>query len=121
LNVQNFLLKVRDALTENGILAITVPPLKHKIVGGHVSLWNGGLMLYRLVLAGFDCKEAKILRYSNNISVILRKREVDVLGDIEYDRGDIRKIRKFLPPGLNYETRDKIDDPFDGNILRHNW
>jgi SAM-dependent methyltransferase len=121
LNVQNFLLKVRDALTENGILAITVPPLKHKIAGGHVSLWNGGLMLYRLVLAGFDCKEAKILRYGNNISVILRKREVDILGEIEYDRGDIRKIRKFLPPDLNYETRDKVDDPFDGNILRHNW
>ncbi len=61
LNVQIFLTKVRDVLLENGVLAITVPPLKHKIAGGHVSLWNGGLLLYRLVLAGFDCKDAKIL------------------------------------------------------------
>lgn len=121
LNVQDFLIKVRSVLADDGILAITVPPLKHKIAGGHVSLWNGGLLLYRLVLAGFDCKDARLLRYGNNISAIIRKREVDVLGEIEYDRGDIRKIRKFLPADLNYVTDDKVDDPFDGDIHRHNW
>lgn len=121
LNVQQFLVRVRDVLAENGVLAITVPPLKHRIAGGHVSLWNGGLVLYRLVLAGFDCKDAKILRYGNNISVLLRKRDVNVLDAIEYDRGDIRKIRRFLPVGLNYVAGDAIDDPFDGDILRHNW
>jgi SAM-dependent methyltransferase len=121
LNVQSFLIKVKDALRPDGILAITVPPLKHTIAGGHVSLWNGGLLLYRLVLAGFDCSEARILRYGNNVSALLRKREIDVLGEIEYDRGDLRKIRKFLPASLPYATRDEVDDPFDGNILRLNW
>jgi SAM-dependent methyltransferase len=72
LNVQQFLVRVRNVLAENGALAITVPPLKHKIAGGHVSLWNGGLLLYRLVLAGFDCKDAKILRYGNNISAFAK-------------------------------------------------
>lgn len=121
LNVQSFLLKVHDALIENGILAITVPPLKHKIAGGHVSLWNGGLILYRLVLAGFDCKDARILRYGNNISVLVKKNKIDIPSNIEYDRGDIRKIRQFLPNDLKYDTTDKVDDPFDGDILKHNW
>jgi SAM-dependent methyltransferase len=121
LNVQSFLVKVKQVLRPDGVLAITVPPLKHTIAGGHVSLWNGGLLLYRLVLAGFDCSDARILRYGNNVSALLRKREIDVLGEIEYDRGDIRKIRKYLPAGLPYATRDAVDDPFDGDILRLNW
>lgn len=38
LNPHSFLLKLHSCLKENGILALTVPPLKHEIVGGHVCL-----------------------------------------------------------------------------------
>lgn len=121
LNVQDFLTKLSAVVREGGVLAITVPPLKHRIAGGHVSLWNGGLLLYRLVLAGIDCSETQLLTYKNNISVLVRKRSINVLSELEYDRGDIRKIKPYLPRGLDFVNDDPVDTPFDGEILRLNW
>lgn len=121
LNVQLFLEKLVASAREGGVLALTVPPLKHLIAGGHVSLWNGGLLLYRMVLAGVDCREARLLAYGNNISLLVRKRSITVLDRLEYDRGDLKKIREFLPEGLRYKLDDPVDTPFDGDILRLNW
>src|SRR4051812_35476048 len=56
-NVQVFLHKIFRDLKLGGVLALTVPPLKHEIVGGHLTLWNAGLVLYNLVVAGFDCRD----------------------------------------------------------------
>lgn len=119
LNPHNFLTKIHSVTKEGGIVAITVPPLKHQIVGGHLSLWNGGLLLYHLVLAGFDCKNASILQYGYNISVILRKESIK-FPNVVFDMGDIRTIRPYLPAGLPFESNTN-DDPFNGNILRLNW
>lgn len=120
LDVQAFLLKVNDCLKEGGILAITVPPLKHEIVGGHVSLWNPGLLLYRLVLAGLDCRDASVLAYGYNISVIVRKRSIEAFPELAFDAGDIRRLRQFLPEGLSF-TPTQHDDPFDGLFFELNW
>ena len=46
-----FLKKVHSLLNEGGYLAIIVPPRKPFIVGGHVTIWNAGLVLYNLILA----------------------------------------------------------------------
>ena len=74
-NPNLFLKKIFNDLKTNGILLITVPPLKHQIVGGHVTLWNAGLLLYNLILAGFDCSKAKCKEYGYNISIILQKQK----------------------------------------------
>ncbi len=68
-----FLEKCYRDLKDDGILAITVPPRKDAIVGGHVTLWNAGLLLYNLVLAGFDCSKASVKTYGYNVSVVVRK------------------------------------------------
>jgi SAM-dependent methyltransferase len=120
LNPHAFLRRMHGLVKEGGILCVTVPPMKHEIVGGHVALWNAGLLLYHLVLAGFDCSEAKVKSYGYNISVIVRKRSIDVLSKIDYDSGDIRKIREYLPVGLPF-GRSAHDDPFDGRIRSLNW
>ena len=73
-NPNLFLKKIFNDLKEGGVLAITVPPLKHEIVGGHVTLWNAGLTMYQLVLAGFNCKNISIKSYGYNISVVLKKK-----------------------------------------------
>lgn len=112
LNVNQFLLKVSSNLNDGGILAVTVPPLKHEVVGGHLTVWNAGLLMYNLVLAGFDCRDAKILQYDYNISLVLRKRKV-VLPELAYDKGDIHKLSMYFPEGL--------EEPFDGNIGELNW
>lgn len=120
-NTDDFLKKVVSLTREGGVIAITVPPFKHDIVGGHVSLWNAGLLLYRLVLAGVDCSTASVMSYGYNISVIVRKKTVSAYDcGIEFDCGDIRRIKHFLPKGIKYFSNES-DDPFNGNIAKLNW
>lgn len=120
LDAHTFLRGLHRAVKEGGILAITIPPFRETIVGGHVSFWNAGLLLYRLVLAGFDCREASLLRYGYNISVILRKQSVDVLPALVYDAGDIKTIRPYLPACIAFVDSSN-DTPFDGAIHEINW
>jgi len=109
-----FLDKVHRDLEEGGILSITVPPRKDSIVGGHVTLWNAGLLLYNLILSGFDCSDASVSTYGYNCSVVLKKRGID-LPSLCYCRHDIDKLAKYFPKGL------AIEQGFDGVIEVHNW
>jgi SAM-dependent methyltransferase len=111
-DVHRFLRKVHSASRDGGIVAITVPPLKHQIVGGHLSLWNAGLLLYHMVFAGFDCRQASILRYGYNISLIVKK-ESFAVPPLVFDKGDIDRLSQWLPPGCR--------EGFNGDIARLNW
>lgn len=118
LNVNNFLKKVHSNIKEGGLCAITVPPLKHQIVSGHVSLWNAGLLLYNLVLANFDCSQAKVLKYDYNISVIVKKRTIQLPEDLTYNEGDLIRLEPYLP----YKFLKKGPaNSFNGDIRRLNW
>ena len=97
LDVHSFLVMLRKLCKRNGILAITVPPTKNALVGGHVSLWTSGLLLYRLVLAGWDCHQAQAKKYGYNISVIVRRKVIRRLPGLHYDSGDIKRLLKYLP------------------------
>ena len=112
-NPNLFLKKIHNDLNEGGILALTVPPLKHEIVGGHLTLWNAGLLIYQLVLAGFNCKSIAIKSYGYNISIILKKDSVLKYPKLSYDSGDIKKLINFFP--------DNFTEPFDGDIKELNW
>lgn len=116
LNVNTFLKKVNTVCKDGGLVCITVPPLKHTIVGGHVTLWNAGLLLYNLVMANFDCSEAMIRSYGYNISVILKKKYID-LPELVYDKGDLRTLRDFFPS----EIRSDNLGQFNGIIKELNW
>lgn len=120
INVNFFLKKIYSLLNDGGILAITVPPAKSLIVGGHVSIWNAGILLYNLVLAGFDCSDAAIKSVDYDISIIVRKQNVVDLNALEYDTGDIKKIRQYLPSNLAFFSKAH-DTPFEGNIKEINW
>ena len=107
-----FLKKCFTDLRDNGVLAITVPPAKHDIVGGHVSLWNAGLLLYRLILAGFDCRDSRVGTYGYNISVIVRKVRAE-LPVLAMDAGDIERLASFFPL--------PVAQDFDGQIADIGW
>ena len=109
-----FLDRIFTDLKTGGILAITVPPLKHGIVGGHLSVWNGGLLLYNLILAGFDCKNASVATYGYNISVVVEKTPF-IMPKLKYDNGDIEALAPFFPRELD------VFQNFDGQIDRINW
>lgn len=114
-DVQSFLTKLYRDTLPNGIVAVTVPPAKAEIVGGHVSLWNAGLLLYRLVLAGFDCSQARVKRYDYNISVIVRKRSF-TMPALTYTNSDLKLLKPYFPPSLRWTRLG-----FDGNIDELNW
>jgi len=98
---------------EGALVAITVPPAKHNIVGGHVSIWNAGLLLYHMVLAGFDCKDAHVKEHEYNISVVVKKKKIENLPELRMDSGDIEKLAAYFPLPVSQE--------FDGNIKELNW
>lgn len=114
MNTLTFLQCLKTDLKEGGWLVTTVPPLKPQIVGGHVTLWNAGLLLYNLVMAGFDCSKAKIKKYDYNISVIIQKRSVELPDNLHYDIGDIEKLAEFFPPPYRKQA-------FNGDIAEYNW
>lgn len=100
LNPNVFLKKAFDELNDCGWMVVTVPPAKDELVGGHVSIWNESILLYHLVLAGFDCSRAKVKRYGYNISVIVQKIPAK-LPALSMDFGDIQKLEPFFP-GLKH-------------------
>lgn len=107
LSPHSFLVKIRESLREGGLLCITVPPLKHEIVGGHVSLWNAGLLLYHLILAGFNCSTPIILSEGYNISVLLSKETIQV-PNLNFDGNDMLLLKPYFPSSFSF--------PFNGLI-----
>ena len=115
LDTHHALRQIHNVLKPGGVVAITVPPAKHEIVGGHVTLWNAGLLLYRMILAGFNCRDAAVKTYGYNISVVVRQKRIEQLPTLMRDRGDIEILSYYFPKGLD------IRQGFDGRIAEHNW
>ncbi len=69
-----FLRACYDSLRIGGMLALTVPPFI-RVVAGHITGWTGGLLLYNVVLAGFDCHDAAISEYGYNVSIHAKRHE----------------------------------------------
>ena len=121
LDVGSFLRKCFRLLKDDGVLVITVPPAKTDIVGGHMSIWNTGLLIYNLIMAGFDCSEARVSGcYTHihgvqpyNLSVIVRKKRADLPDHIERDDGDIGKLQQFFPVPMAHG--------FDGELPPVRW
>lgn len=100
-NPGSFLKKCFFDMTSDGWLCVTVPPAKPDLVGGHVTLWNEGLLLYHAILAGFDCSKAMIKRYGYNISLIVQKQRA-ALPVLKNDFGDIEALRDFFPVPIKH-------------------
>lgn len=111
-DVSTFLTKCFHDLRDDGVLAVTVPPLKHQVVGGHLNLFNAGTLLYNLIASGFDCREARVSQYGYNISVIVRKRNAE-LPELTFDAGDIERLKSFFPI--------PVTEGFNGEALSINW
>lgn len=109
-----FLRKCFCDLRDGGVFAVTVPPHRHEVSGGHLTNWNAGLLLYNLIVAGFDCSGARVSGEYDyvNISVIVRKRPAHC-PDIRFGRGDLDRLARFFPV--------PIKQGFDGRLPPVNW
>lgn len=120
LNANAFIRRLFKDCKDDGIVAITVPPLKHQIVGGHVSLWNPGLLLYNIVMARYDCSEAIIKQYGYNISVIVKKKPIKKMPKLMMDKDDIERLRPYFPAEL-FPEGSTAPFTFDGNFNSIGW
>ena len=112
-NPNLFLKKLKSLIKEDGFLVLIIPPRKPFIVSGHVSIWNGGLLLYNLILAGFDCSNIKLIQYDYNIGVILKKRSIKNFPKLNYDIGDFQLLKKYFP--------FEVKEGFNGDIMNINF
>lgn len=113
LNPGIFLDQCLRLLNPGGSLFVSVPPAKHEIVGGHVSLWNMGLLWYRLILAGFDVALGKYSTMGYNLFAHVRKPVVPIqLPPLVYDNPDIESLQEadLWPRGF------VAHQGFNGNI-----
>jgi len=74
-----FLDKLFADLNDDGVLALSVPynEFNSGATGfsiGHHNRYNISLLLYQLICAGFDCRDAAVRVYTRQISVIVRKK-----------------------------------------------
>ena len=116
-HIQNtglFLSGCATALKDDGTLCIAVPPFKHNIVGGHVHVWNLGLLMYNLALNGFDVVSGRFKREGYNLIGIVKKMEKK-LPDLQNDNGDIEKLvlLNYLPKSF-YQA-------MNGDFNQYNW
>lgn len=109
LNVNQFLQKCIACCKPGGLIAITVPPRKDQLVGGHLTLWTPGLLIYNLVMAGLDCSDASILAYGYNISVIARNIKRDDV-QLDFDCGDIKRLQSFFPASFSEGNSGWIEE-----------
>lgn len=91
-----FLTRLLGCVPEDGPFCIIWPPYKPFIVGGHVHVFNFGLILYNLVRLGFDCQEAKLAKCAYSEAVMGRKKTFEV-PKLRHDRGDIKTLAPWFP------------------------
>lgn len=131
-NPGSFLDKIYDDLREGGVLALTIPfndfndSSLTTVLLGHHNKYNQWLVLYQLVCAGFDCREAAVAIYAGQISVIVRKkpnnlrrasaalyspyppRRGEPLKEGEYDDPRVYDFFPFQWQGTSYDSREPL-------------
>jgi SAM-dependent methyltransferase len=72
-NIGIFLDKLIGLTKEGGLISISVPPeLNPHVLLCHPNQFSAGLLIYHLVMAGIDCRDAQLCTYGYNLSVIVR-------------------------------------------------
>jgi SAM-dependent methyltransferase len=94
-----FLRRCFELLPEGGVLAITVPHDRRDLAGGHVMPWSEGILAYHLVLAGFDCRRARVGLYRRQLSVVLNKVSRPEVRGLINDCGDLERLAPYFPDG----------------------
>lgn len=95
-DVGAFLRATRRNLRMDGVLALTVPPMRTKLVGGHLNQFTEGSLIYNMVLAGYDCSGARVGIYRYNVSVLVRHHEAR-LPELTHDSPDLVRLARYFP------------------------
>ncbi len=126
-DIDGFLKKMKGVIADEGCVAITVPR-ETTILLPHIHTFSAGRLLRYMVCAGYDCKNAEILEYGYNISIILPKTKFietkyDIEGFVNESRNSTGadEIFEYMPKEI--ELKKSWDNIyfFEGDIQELNW
>lgn len=107
-NVGQYLDAAYERLNVGGELIVLCPAFSNNVGSGNLSgPWNAGHLLYNLVVAGFDCKKAKVSTFESEIQICAHK--------------TYRKASTFVLNELSDFFPIEIYQHFNGNIKEANW
>jgi SAM-dependent methyltransferase len=95
-NLDDYIDKHFSLLKDDGVFCILFPKPKGQIVGGHVHIYNMGLILYNLVRNGIDCSKAKMVAKGHTLGVMSQYKKFD-LPVLKSNRYDIDLLSKYFP------------------------
>ncbi|WP_137128851.1 methyltransferase domain-containing protein [Rhizobium sp. FY34] len=117
---QAFLRRAHGMLAEGGVLALSVPAMRYPLVTGDLSIWSGGLLLYHLVLSGFDCRNVKMLTQGEQIFLVLVKTSIEP-APLGVPLPLPETMRVHLPHGLEFVETPDGGLAFDGDLPAIGW
>lgn len=92
-----FIRGIDQYTSDNALIGIVVPPMKPELVGGHLSLWTPGSIVYNFIINGFDCSKARVGVAGYNIYLVMRKNMITNMPTLKYDCGDIETLSQYFP------------------------
>jgi len=99
-----FLKKFFSLCREDGVFCLIWPPPKKHIVGGHLHVFNPGLMLYNIVRLGIDCRNVKIFKSGYNLAIMGQFKTFE-LPELTFNRFELELLSDYFPftPEHNFD------------------
>ncbi|MEW4528561.1 class I SAM-dependent methyltransferase [Maioricimonas sp. JC845] len=112
-DTERFLRRFFGWLRPGGAFCLIWPPPKSGVVGGHVHLFNHGLMLYHLVRIGIDCRTVRMVQAGYSLAVMGRHERFDV-PPLIYDEGEIALLAEYFP----FPVQENFDGSSPPGLVR---
>ena len=82
-NVGDFLDRIYDVLSDDGVLIISAPKEDRNLIEGHLNSFIFPLFLQQMIHAGFDCKNGKFLSTIENSFIVSKADNFDTTERLE--------------------------------------
>ena len=82
-NVGEFLDRIFDVLSDDGVLIISAPKEDRNLIEGHLNSFIFPLFLQQMIHAGFDCKNGKFLSAMENSFIVSKADNFDMTERLE--------------------------------------
>lgn len=109
-NTEEYIRRLKSLVVDDGILCIIWPKPKPQIVGGHVHIFNPGLIFYNIVRVGIDCSVWKCLENKYSFCVVGKCKKVED-PKLIYCMGEIELLRKYFPFNAKHGFHGVTDVP----------